>query len=356
MSRETRIGILSVLVIAASIWGYKFIKGQNIFSSQQFFYIEYSDIGQMQQSSPVYNRGLQVGTVTDIYKKPDNYKLVVVEIEVNKNFRVPKETVAIIQQTAMGDKSVNLSFEKNCLHPNCAKSGAFLAGEYKSVLGSMTSPTEVKQYLDEVVNGLKDVTAKLDTMVNDPDNVIGKTMSDLQLTMANMKNLTSNLDKEMQRNGRVNNILANVQELSASIEKQRIQSILANADSISNKVNEIDMKAISDNTNKTMTEAQAAIAELSKTMEKADKAILEFNALLAGINQGEGSLGKLVKDDKLYDELKDAAEKANVLMLDIQQRPARYIPFKSRRKVRKIDEKNPLVLPIEETTEGEKND
>jgi phospholipid/cholesterol/gamma-HCH transport system substrate-binding protein len=355
MSRETRIGILSIIVIATSIWGYKFIKGQNIFSSQQFFYINYDDVGQMQQSSPVFNLGYQIGTVTDIYREPDKYDKVVVEIEVIKKFKVPKEALAIINQSAMGDKSIHIEFNKACSGPDCAKSGDYLKGEYKSVLGSMTSPAEVKQYLDEVVNGLKDVTAKLDTMVNDPDNVIGKTMSDLQLTMANMKNLTSNLDKEMQRNGRVNNILANVQELSASIEKQRIQSILANADSISNKVNEIDMKAISDNTNKTMTEAQAAIAELSKTMEKADKAILEFNALLAGINQGEGSLGKLVKDDKLYDELKDAAEKANVLMLDIQQRPARYIPFKSRRKVRKIDEKNPLVLPIEETTKEEKN-
>lgn len=356
MSRETRIGILSVLVIAASIWGYKFIKGQNILSSQQFFYIEYDDVGQMQQSSPVYNRGLQVGTVTDIYKKPDDYKIVIVEIEVVKKFKVPKETVATIEQTAMGDKSINLFFEKICTEPNCAQSGDFLVGEYKSVLGSMTSPEEVRKYLDEVVLGLKDVTNKLDTMVNDPNNIMGKTMKDIQLTMANMSSLTGNLNKEMQRNGKVNKILENVQKLTASIEEQKMKSILANADSISAKVNAIDMQAISDNTNKTMEETQTAIAKMKKTMEEADKAILEFNTLLAGINKGEGSLGKLVKDDKLYDELKAAAEKANVLMLDIQQRPARYIPFKSRRKVRKIDEKNPLVLPVDEPKEGKKKD
>ncbi len=356
MSRESRIGILSVLVIAASIWGYKFIKGQNILSSQQFFYIEYEDVGQMQQSSPVYNRGLQIGTVTDIYKKPDDYKVVIVEIEVVKKFKVPKETVAIIEQTAMGDKSINLHFEEICTEPNCAKSGDFLTGQYKSVLGSMTSPEEVRVYLDEVVKGLKNVTEKLDTMVNDPNNVMGKTMSDLQLTMANMKNLTGNLNREMARNGKVNKILENVQELTASIEEQKMKSILANADSISAKVNSIDMKAISDNTNKTMEETQAAIAKMKKTMEEADKAILEFNTLLAGVNKGEGSLGKLVKDDELYDELKEAAEKANVLMLDIQQRPARYIPFKSRRKVRKIDKKTPLVLPEDETKEGKKKD
>ena len=63
-------------------------------------------------------------------------------------------------------------------------------------------------------------------MVNDPNNVMGKTMSDLQLTMANMKNLTGNLNREMARNGKVNNILENVQKLTASIEEQKMKSIL----------------------------------------------------------------------------------------------------------------------------------
>ncbi|MFK8006673.1 MAG: MlaD family protein [Saprospiraceae bacterium] len=356
MSRETRIGILSILVIAASIWGYKFIKGQNIFSSQQFFYINYDDVGQMQPSSPVFNLGFQIGTVTDIYREPDKYDKVVVEIEVIKKFKVPKETIAIINQSAMGDKSIHLEFKNPCSAPDCAKSGDYLKGEYKSVLGSMTSTEEIAEYMKEITKGLKEVTGKLDTMVNDPNNVMGKTMSDLQLTMANMKNLTGNLNREMARNGKVNKILENVQQLTASIEEQKMKSILANADSISAKVKAIDMQAISDNTNKTMEETQAAVAKMKETMKEADKAILEFNSLLAGINKGEGSIGKLVKDDKLYDELKEAAEKANVLMLDIQQRPARYIPFKSRRKVRKIDKKNPLVLPAEETTEGKKKD
>ncbi|MFK7773050.1 MAG: MlaD family protein [Saprospiraceae bacterium] len=355
MSRETRIGILSIIVIAASIWGYKFIKGQNIFSSQQFFYIEYEDVGQMQPSSPVFNLGFQVGTVTDIYRKPGSYDKVVVEIEVIKKFKVPKETVAVIEQSAMGDKSIHLEFKNPCSGPDCAKSGDNLTGKYKSVLGSMTSTEEIADYMKEITKGLKDVTGKLDTMVNDPNNVMGKTMSDLQLTMANMKTLTGTLNREMARNGKVNKILENVQQLTASIEEQKMRSILANADSISAKVKAIDMQAISDNTNKTMEETQAAIAKMKETMEKADKAILEFNSLLAGINKGEGSLGKLVKDDELYSELKGAAEKANILMLDIQQRPARYVPFKSRRKVRKIDEKNPLVLPKEETTEEKKN-
>lgn len=348
MSRETRIGILSALVIAASIWGYKFIKGQNILSSQQFFYIEYEDVGQMQQSSPVYNRGLQIGTVTDIYKKPDDYKVVIVEIEVNKNFRVPKDALAIIMQTAMGDKSVNIEFNKICNGPECAKSGDYLEGRYKSVLGSMMEPNELEAYMVEVTKGLKDVSAGLNDMMNDPNNVIGKSMSDLQSTMTNLKTMTSLVNRELRQNGKVDDILQNVNKLTASIEDQKIKSILNNADSISGKINDVDMKAIVDNTNKTMEETQAAIAKMTKTMEQADKAILEFNSLLAGINKGEGSLGKIVKDDQLYDELKEAAKSTNILMTDFQQRPQRYIPFKSSRKVKKVDRKTPLVMPVKD--------
>lgn len=353
MSRETRIGILSALVIAASIWGYKFIKGQNILSSQQFFYIEYDDVGKMQQSSPVYNRGLQIGTVTDIYKKPEDYKMVIVEIEVNKNFKVPKETVAVIEQTAMGDKSINLYFETVCSGEDCAKSGDYLPGQYKSVLGSMMEPNELKVYMEEVTKGLKDVSQGLNEMVNDPNNVVGKSMSDLQATMSNLKLMTSLVNKELKQNGKIDDILLNVNELTSSIEEQKIKSILSNADSISGKINEVDMKALVDNTNKTMEETQAAIAKMTKTMESADLTIKEFNSLLAGINKGEGSLGKIVKDDQLYDELKDAAKSANILMTDVQQRPQRYIPFKSARKVKKVDRKTPLVMPND--TEEKKN-
>ena len=80
-------------------------------------------------------------------------------------------------------------------------------------------------------------------------------------------------------------------------------------------------------------------------MKNAQGTIDNLNKVLDKINKGEGSLGKLANDEKLYDEIKDAAYKANVLMSDIQQRPNRYIPFKSSRKVKKIDKKNPLVLP-----------
>lgn len=347
MSRETRIGILTVLVIAASIWGYKFIKGQNLLSSQQFFYVEYPNIGQMQASTPVFNRGLQVGTVTDIYPKPDDALVVVVEMEVNKDFKIPKNTIAAIKQSVMGDKSIELLFNKVCSGNDCANNGDYLKGTYNSIAGSVMSPEELTTYMDKVTVGLKEVSGELTKMIDDPDNVIGKSMSDLQATMSNMKTMTSLLNRELRQNGKVNDILENVNQVTSSIEPGKVTSLVDNANQFTNKMNEMDLKAMTDNTNKTLAEAQAAIAKLTNTMEKADGAIAEFNGLLAKINNGEGTIGKVFQDDQLYEELKTAASNANILMIDVQQRPDRYMPFKSSRKVKRIDRKRPLVLPEE---------
>lgn len=349
MSRETRTGILAVLVIAVSIWGYKFIKGQNLLSSQQFFYAEYDDIGGMLPSSPVVFRGYQIGTITDIFEKTDApQQKVVVEIEVRKDFKIPKNTVAEIRQTVMGDKSIALVFSQPCAGPDCAVSGDYLTGAYKSIPASIMTPEELKVYMAEVSTGLKTVTDGLNDMVNDPNNAIGKTMSDLQATMANMRTTTNLVNRQLRQNGKVDDILENVNGLTASIDKQQIQSMLGNANAFTGKMNDVDFKGISDNTGQTMADAQAAIAKLTETMNKAEGTINSLNTLLEKINNGEGSLGKIVHDDALYDEIKEAAKNTNILMSDLQQRPHRYIPFKSRRKVKRIDRKDPLKMPEEE--------
>lgn len=352
MSRETRIGILTVLVIGASIWGYKFIKGQNLLSSQQFFYVEYNDVGQMQPSTPVFNRGLQVGTVTDIYQKPDDALKVVVEMEVDNDFSIPKTTIAEIRQTVMGDKSIELIFDKICSGGDCAESGTYLKGVYKSIAATMATPAEIQGYMHEVTVGLKEVMTGIDEMVNDPNNVMGKSMADLQATLGNLRTMSGLVNKELRRNGKINDILVNVDSLTGSIETDKVKSILANADQFSGKLNEIDMKGLSNSTDKTLADAQAAITKLTATMEKAEGTINSLNTLLGKINNGEGTLGKIANDDELYDELKTAAKNTNKLMVDLQQRPDRYVPFKSSRKVKKIDRKRPLVMPEEEKKEG----
>ena len=349
MSRETRTGILTVLVIALSIWGYKFIKGQNLLSAQQFFYAEYDDIGGMMPSSPVTFRGYTIGTITDIFEKVDApQQKIVVEIEVRKDFKIPKNTVAEIRQTVMGDKSISLIFNQPCAGPDCAVSGDYILGAYKSIPASIMTPDELKIYMAEISKGLESSVDDLKGIMNDPTNPVGKSLIDLQATLANMRTTTSLVNKQLRQNGKVDEILENVNGLTASIDKQQIQSMMGNANSFTGKMNDLDFKGLSDNTGKTMDEAQAAIAKLTETMNKAEGTINSLNTLLAKINNGEGSLGKIVHDDALYDEIKEAAKNTNILMTDLQQRPHRYIPFKSRRKVKKIDRKDPLVMPEEE--------
>jgi len=349
MSKETRTGIFAVIIIAVSIWGYKFIKGQNLLSSQQFFYVEYDDIGGMLPSSPVLFQGYQIGTITDIFPKIDAKKnRVVVEIQVKNDFKVPKNTVAEVNQTVMGDKSILLKFDKPCQGAGCAQSGDYLAGVYKSIPGSILSPDELKVYMAEISKGLEGTVDNLENIIKDPNNPIGKSLSDLQATLANMRTTTNLVNKQLRQNGKVDEILDNVNGLTASIDKQQIQSMVGNANSFTGKMNDVDFKGLSNNTEKTMEDAQAAIVKLTETMNKAEGTINSLNTLLAKVNDGKGTLGKIIHDDALYDEIKEAAKSTNILMTDLQQRPQRYFPFKSSRKVKRIDRKNPLEMPEEE--------
>jgi len=347
MSRETRLGILSVIVIGASIWGYQFIKGRNLLFAQQIFYADYEHVGQMQPSTPVYNRGYQIGTVIDIYPKEGDATLVTGEMEIGKRYKIPVNAVAEINQSVMGDKTVEIVFDKPCNGNDCAETQSYLKGVTRSIANTILQPDELKVYMKEVSTGLKEVTKELKKMSNDPDSPVAKSMVDLQATLSNLRSTTALLNQDLRRNGKIHNILANAEDVTGSIDTNRVQSMLANVGTITDNLKAIDLSALSDQTSKTITDAQSAIQQLTETVKGAEGAITEFNTLLAKINKGEGSLGKLANDEALYDELKAAAEKTKILMHDFQQRPDRYIPLKSSRKVKKIDRKRPMVLPEE---------
>ena len=91
---------------------------------------------------------------------------------------------------------------------------------------------------------------------------------------------------------------------------------------------------------KTLTEVNASLSNLKTTLTKAETAMGSINAMVGKINNGEGSLGKLVSDDRLYDNLNSLSFKMDTLLEDFHDKPYRYMPFKSRRKVLKFDKKD----------------
>jgi len=340
MSRETKIGILAVVTIAISIWGYKFIKGKNILSTSQAFYIDFDNVLGLKPSTPVMSQGLQVGSVIDLYQAVDLSNKITVEIDVESHVRIPKDMKVTLTPSIMGDVAVNLIFDKQCAGPDCAQSGHRFEGIGRSVVAGMFGEGEMDKSIEDMKLAMMEVVGELKNIANDSseENLIGNSMMRLNKVLKNMEVLTATVNKQVANDSKLDQILENVNQITASVPPSSVEKILSDASGFTGTLKDVDVKGLSGNVDKTMVDAQTAITKLTTTLEKADVAVAALTNLLESIDKGEGSLGKIAKDDQLYDEIKSAAANANTLMSDIKEKPYRYMPFKRKRKIKKYDE------------------
>jgi phospholipid/cholesterol/gamma-HCH transport system substrate-binding protein len=335
MKYEIKIAILAIVTMALSFWGFTFIKGKNLLSSSTVLFVEYNDVDMMLPSSPVLKNGFQIGTVVELFLKPGNPEIIVAKLDIRKEIKVPKNAKAVILTTGiMGGKAVALEFNTDCSGDNCAKTGDYLEGNSKGMLGSMMDPEELQEYTNALSEGLKKVFDELNQQLTDPnsDQLIAKTMNDLQKTMANLSNATQRLDGLLA--GTSNNLRltsANIEVLTRSLASNTstIDSILSNANKISGDISE-----------GVVDEAKGTLQAIQQTIQALNPTLTDLNSLITKINEGEGTLGKIISEDSLYTNISELTQQLDSVLNDIQIRPYRYIPFKSRNKVLKYDRKD----------------
>lgn len=340
MSNEVKIGILAIVTLALSLWGYQFIMGRNALVSSNIFYVEYANVNQLQKGTPVTISGYQVGVVADIYLKPNDPELhVIVMLDMNKDVNVPKDTKATIVSTGfMGAKAIQLEYSQPCMPPNCAQSGDYLQGETKGLLKSMMGPDDAEQYVDILKSGLQEVidTLNKEFLSEDSNSPIALSIRDLQASMGNLKSSTSQLDQILRKSsGDIEGTMKNLNAITGTLKanNDKIKNILANAENLTGDLAEADLQ-------KTLAEVKTAIGSLNTTLNSADSAIQGVTQTVSKLNQGEGTIGKMLQDDALYYELKTMSSSIDSLVTDIQERPYRYMPLKSRRKVQKYDRRD----------------
>jgi len=339
MSNETRVGILAVVAIGLAVLGFNFLKGLNLFTTSNLLYASFDNVSSLTVSSPVLINGLQVGIVKDIYFK-DDLQTIEVEMNIENDYRIPKDAEAVITSTSiMGGVAVYLKYNSVCGGPDCAQSGDHLKGRVASAIESFVGkPEEVNQYMEEIQKGIGPVVDTMKARLTDPnsDDAISQSLRDIAIVLNNMKRSTEHLNRMVISSKQpVSGILENTHALTSSLEQrsQDIKGILENTDSLITKLNNLNVEH-------TLASTNEAIASLKTTMNSADQAVGKLNTLLERITQGEGAIGKLLSDDSSLTTLLDAATSADTLFTDIKERPYRYFPLKSRRKVKKYDKQD----------------
>ncbi|NNE30177.1 MAG: MCE family protein, partial [Saprospiraceae bacterium] len=191
MSNETKIGLMATIVIAVFIWGYKFVQGRNLFSSNTQVLVELNDVGELQESAPVMKNGLQVGTVTQIYFSSDDMDKVIINLDIDSKLKVPKSARAeLYSQGFMGGRAVRLKFSKPCSGEDCVESGGYIQGVSLGLLGSMVDPTDIPTYMEQLGEGGKALIESIDSTLDNPDaqtSGLGKVVGDLAATLDQLR-------------------------------------------------------------------------------------------------------------------------------------------------------------------------
>jgi len=339
MSKEVKIGILSLVVLIVLVWGFQFLKGKNLFANIQQFHIKYDNVEQLEVASQVLVNGYKVGAVTKMRMDPDDYSKILVDIDVKGSIRVPKNTQAtIISLGLVGGKAIVLDIDRDCKGSDCAQSGDYLPGGMRGMLSSMVPETELDRYIKKIKSGFKG------TLDSEGGNDI---VEQSKVIVKNLAAITDKLDKMLSKTDKnIEASVANVAALTKSLKASdvKIASILDNLDKLTLSLKNANVDSLIIKGDDAVAEITKSLKGIKSILNKADTSIKSFDGIMNKVNKGNGTLGKLLKDEKLYDDLNLTVKHTNLLLQDMRLYPGRYFNlslFKKGSKEYKKVEKDP---------------
>lgn len=297
-TKEVKVGVLTVAAIALFIFGYQFLKGRNLFKNDRTFYAVYENVEGLAKSAPVTINGLQVGNIDDIDFLDSSGRLLVT-FHVDESFTFSAQSTASVYSTSLiGGKALAILPDFNSASKRLAKSGDTLKSAVDDGLQGkvMSEFVPLKVKIESMVVSADSVMTSLNRTLS-PKNrqSIENALVEMSKTLRGLQNLT---------NSTSNFIAANRVSLDSTITN--VNKSAKNFASISDEL---------------------AKVEIANVVKELEQSIAKFNGVLDDVSSGKGSLGKLMKDDKLYDNLERTTRQAEMLLQDMKLNPKRYVHF-----------------------------
>lgn len=318
VSNETKVGALTAIAITILILGFNFLKGKDITELSNTVFAEFPSVEGLAPSSPVYVKGYQVGRVADLEAKDANLTGIKVSITLKQSINIPKDSYATLSRTLLGATSVVIVMGN-------AKEYVQDGGEL-SVKLSPDLMTQVKTSLDPAVDNINKTLVQLESVIQKLNAVLDpNTQNNLHEIVANLTTSSKSLvDLLNTQSGALAHTLNNVESVTGNLAKNN-----ASIDSTLNNL-QVTTKNLS----------QAKIAE---TVSGLQSAVAKLETTLNKVNSPEGSVGALLNDRKLYDELRQTNRSLTTLLDDFKTHPKRYVNVSV---FGKKDKTGPLSKPL----------
>jgi len=309
LSKEFKIGIVVVCSIAAFIWGINFLKGSNLFSHKYYLYAVYPKIENLIPASPLLINGFKIGQVNKITLIKDKGEMkVLVKFILTEDVDIPKGSMArSISSDLLGSKAVEIIFSKNA---DFVKNGDTLLAEneqgFKESFSKQFAPLQAKA--ENLISNIDTIMAVINEVLNKKtrDN-IDKSFESVKKAIISLEQTAYKLDDLIgSEKAKISSVLSNLNQITTNLRAngQKIDNILANASTLTDSL---------------------AKSNLKSAVSSADKSLKELNLVLARINEGQGTLGKLAKNDSLYNNLNKSALDLDKLLEDLRLNPGRYV-------------------------------
>ncbi len=288
-TKEVKIALVAIFAIVVLFYGLQFLKGLSIFADDDKYYVKFDDVSGVAASTPVYANGYKVGVVEDVIFDYSTSGNIVAVMGLDKKMRLPRGSRAEISSDLLGNIKINLLLGNDPL--NSIAKGDTIVGSTEG--GMMSKLGEMMPTIERMMPKLDSILSSLNTLLADPA---------LAQTLHNVEGITRNLDATS----------VQLRTLSASLNHelpgvmQKTNGVLTNTQELTGKLAAIDVNAMMASVNQTL-------ANVSQMTQK--------------LNSNEGTLGLLMRDATLYNNLNATMVSADSLLIDLRAHPKRYVHF-----------------------------
>jgi phospholipid/cholesterol/gamma-HCH transport system substrate-binding protein len=296
ITKEVKVGLLALVSGVVLYAGFNFLKGVDFFSPVKRYYVIYKNIDGLSTSNPVLLNGLTVGRVNSIQLLTKRNFQIMVAIDVDDALELGDSTIAVLSNSdLLGGKSIVLKIGRN--------SKTFENGDTLKGITDKNLTQELAEKAMPILTNLDSTVVKLNRVFGDEmGNSVQKILHNFELASHNLKILMASNKSNIQT------ITNNFSDLSASLvqTEKSLKPLLANLNKFADTLNDLELK-------QTISNANIAMKNLHEITDK--------------INKGQGSIGALVNDKAVYDNLNQSMKDLDALLVDVKKSPKRYVHF-----------------------------